>query len=119
MLKYLFCCSFVVMLLGTFSATFAQTGAGEEGQQQPQQNQQQSTGGTLELGGFNLERSQELPQVQILDRRKAVKFDEVRVAKDFQSELSGKSEELQLASRAQQTVKPIKNIKTLLNKSRF
>ena len=64
--------------------------------QQNQQTQQSQTGSTIQLGGINLERNQELPQVQILDRRKTIKFEPVQIDKDFKSELSGKAEELRI-----------------------
>ena len=75
---------FAVVLL-TSIAAFAQDQQNQQTQQQP------ATGATIQLGGINLERNQELPQVQILDRRKTIKFEPVQIDKDFKSELSGKA----------------------------
>lgn len=61
----------------------------------------------------------ELPQVQVLDKRKKAKFEEVKVEKSFRAELSGETEELQFKPKTSDKIKPIKNINELLNKKRF
>ena len=61
----------------------------------------------------------ELPQVQILDKRKVSEFDEVKVEKSFKSELSGKSEEIEFKPITSGKIKPIRNMEELLNKKRF
>jgi hypothetical protein len=104
---------FAVVLLMSM-ATFAQ-----DQQNQQQTQQQPAAGSTIQLGGINLERNQELPQVQILDRRKTIKFEPVQIDKDFKSELSGKAEELRIIPANRQKVKTIKNINILLNKNRY
>lgn len=86
--------------------------------QQPQQPQQQQ-GGVIEIEAQVLDARVELPQVQILDRRKQADFDEVKVEKSFSSELSGKTEELRFTPNTSGRIKPIENIEVYLKKRRF
>lgn len=84
-----------------------------------QQRQGQSSDGVIELEALILDARVELPQVQILDKRKKSDFDEVKVEKSFKSELSGKTEELKFTPNTSGKIQPIKNIDVLLNKKRF
>lgn len=81
--------------------------------------QGQSSDGVIELEALILDARVELPQVQILDKRKKSDFDEVKVEKSFRSELSGKNEELKFTPNTSGKIQPIKNIDVLLNKKRF
>ncbi len=84
-----------------------------------EQGAQQGKGGVIEIEAQVVNTRLELPQVQIYDKRKKVKFDEVKVEKDFKSELSGKNEELKFTPITSGKIKPIKNIQALLAKKRF
>lgn len=86
--------------------------------QQPAQ-QGQSSDKVIEIEAQILDARVELPQVQILDKRKKSDFDEVKVEKSFKSELSGKTEELKFTPNTSGKIQPIKNIDVLLNKKRF
>ncbi|MCB0259142.1 MAG: hypothetical protein KDH97_01085 [Calditrichaeota bacterium] len=81
--------------------------------------QQQGEPEVIDIEAQFLDTRVELPQVQILDKRKQAKFDEVKVEKSFSSELSGKNEELKFVPNTSGKIKPIKNIDVLLNKKRF
>lgn len=83
------------------------------------QDQGQQQGGVIQIEAQVLDSRLELPQVQILDKRKKAEFDEVKVKKDFKSELSGKNEELKFKPVTSGRIKPVKNIQALLAKKRF
>ena len=85
-------------------------------QRRSPQNQQPEV---IEIEARIIDARAELPQVQILDKRKQVEFDEVKVEKSFKSELSGKTEEVKFVARQRRTVKMIKDMDALLNKKRF
>ena len=89
-----------------------------QGDPQPRP-QQQGEPEVIDIEAQFLDTRVELPQVQILDKRKQAKFDEVKVEKSFSSELSGKNEELKFVPNTSGKIKPIKNIDVLLNKKRF
>lgn len=98
-----------------------------QGRQQPQQEgqrrqqtQQASAGEqVIQIEAQVIDTRAELPQVQILDKRKKSDFQEVTVDKSFETELSGKTEELKFTPLTSGKIKPIKNIDLLLNKNRF
>jgi len=100
-------CLFFWLMLGAGMTAFAQA-------QQGQGNDK-----VIEIEAQILDARVELPQVQILDKRKKSNFDEVKVEKSFKSELSGKTEELKFTPNTSGKIKPIKNIDVLLNKKRF
>ena len=87
--------------------------------QQPQSQSPASQGSIIDLQDIQIDRSQELPQVLILSRRKTASFDEVGVKKNFQSELTGKTEIMQLMPDTTRQARGIKNIKAMLSKNRF
>ncbi len=85
-----------------------------------EQNQRQADDkGVIEIEAQRLDVRMELPQVQILDKRKSSQFNEVKVEKSFQSELSGKTEELKFKPNTTQKVPHIQDIAVLLKKRRF
>lgn len=84
-----------------------------------EQAKKQSDQGVIEIEAQRLDVRMELPQVQILDKRKSSQFNEVKVEKSFQSELSGKTEELKFKPNTTKKVSQIKNIEELLKKRRF
>ncbi len=86
-------------------------------QQQPVPRNQQPE--VIDIEARVINARAELPQVQILDKRKQVEFDEVKVEKKFTSELSGKTEKVKFVSPKKDEISPIKNIDVLLNKKRF
>ncbi len=86
---------------------------------QEQEQKQGNKGGVIEIEAQRLDVRMELPQVQILDKRKSSQFNEVKVEKSFQSELSGKTEELKFKPNTTKKVSQIKNIEELLKKRRF
>ncbi len=88
-----------------------------QAQQQPAPRNQQPE--VIDIEARVINARAELPQVQILDKRKQVKFDEVKVEKKFTSELSGKTEQVKFVSPKKDEITPIKNIDVLLNKKRF
>jgi len=84
-----------------------------------EQEKKQGDQGVIEIEAQRLDVRMELPQVQILDKRKSSQFKEVKVEKSFQSELSGKTEELKFKPNTTKKVSQIKNIDALLKKRRF
>lgn len=80
---------------------------------------QQQGDGVIQIEAQRIDTRVELPQVQILDKRKKSDFDEVKVEKSFRSELSGKNEELQFTPNTSGRIKPIANVEALLKKKRF
>lgn len=112
----------LTLLFGGASFLCAQQPQGQQPQQgQPRQQTPQppQAGQVIELEAQVIDARVELPQVQILDRRKKSDFEEVTVDKSFATELSGKTEELKFTPLTSGKIKPIKNIDLLLNKSRF
>ncbi len=92
----------------------------QEPQEEPQQrrranNPQQ----VIQLEAQIVDTRVELPQVQILDKRKKIDFDEVKVEKSFSSELSSKSEELKFTPNTSGKINSIDDIQILINKKRF
>ncbi len=87
-------------------------------QQQPPA-QQQGDSGVLQIQEQRLDTRLELPQIQILDKRKQMRFEEVKVEKSFLTEISGKNEKLQFQPNTSGKVRAIKNIPALVNKPRF
>ncbi len=81
--------------------------------------QQGNQGNVVNIGPIKLDVRIELPQVQILDKRLAPKFEEVKAEKRFDTEINSKSEYLKFEPITSMKVKPIKNIEALLNKKRF
>lgn len=113
---YLFFCLF----FGVFTTLFAQESAQPAQPAQPQlQPGNQQPVQVIDLEALILDARVELPQVQILDKRKKSDFDEVNVDKSFFSELSGKTEELEFTPNTSGKIIPIKNVDELLNKKRF
>jgi TolA-binding protein len=108
--RKIFCLFFWLMLSAGMTAL---------AQQPAQQGQEQNNDKVIEIEAQILDARVELPQVQILDKRKKSNFDEVKVEKSFKSELSGKTEELKFTPNTSGKIKPIKNIDVLLNKKRF
>lgn len=107
----------ILLLLFLLCSTATSLMAQQE--QPPQGNQDQTSGGVIEIEAQILDSRVELPQVQILDKRKKSDFDEVKVEKSFVSELSGKNEELKFEPITSGKIKSIKNIDVLLSKNRF
>lgn len=105
----------IVWLLGVL--LFLLGGLLHAQQQQPAPRNQQPE--VIDIEARIINARAELPQVQILDKRKQVEFDEVKVEKKFTSELSGKTEQVKFVSPKKDEIKPIKNIDILLNKKRF
>ena len=99
----------ISLLIGTSLQVFGQS---------PQQ-QQSNDVQVIDIEAQILDSRVELPQVQVLDKRKKIKFDEVKVERSFRAELSGKTEEFQFTPKTSDKIKPIKNIEELLNKKRF
>lgn len=89
-----------------------------QAQQQPPP-QQQGDSGVIQIEEQRLDTRLELPQIQILDKRKQIRFEEVKVEKSFQTEISGKNEKLQFKPNSSGKVRTIKNIPALVNKPRF
>jgi hypothetical protein len=104
------------LIFGVYTATFAQEPA-QPAQPQDSGNQQQVQ--VIDIEAQILDARVELPQVQILDKRKKSNFDEVNVEKSFSSELSGKTEKLEFTPNTSGKIRPIKNVDGLLNKKRF
>ncbi len=86
---------------------------------QQEQEREVNEDQVIQIEAQILDTRAELPQVQILDKRKVSEFDEVKVEKSFKSELSGKSEEIEFKPITSGRIKPIRNIEELLNKKRF
>lgn len=105
---------FILLLMGG-SSLFAQEPQEPEDPPQRATNPQQ----VIQLEAQIVDTRVELPQVQILDKRKKTDFDEVKVEKSFTSELSSKSEELKFTPNTSGKIKSIKDIQSLLNKKRF
>ena len=101
----------LVLLFGFLSLIQAQ-----DPQPQPQQPQE---GEVIQIRDVIIDARIELPQVQILDKRKVSDFDEVKVEKSFKTELSGKNEEVRFSPVTSGKVKRIKNVTALINKRRF
>ncbi len=106
----------VVLLLGA-SSLFAQEP--QEPEDPPQRQRATNPQQVIQLEAQIVDTRVELPQVQILDKRKKTDFDEVKVEKSFTSELSSKSEELKFTPNTSGKIKSIKDIQSLLNKKRF
>ncbi len=106
--RFLWLC--LVFLIGSSISLFAQ-----EQEQERVVNEDQ----VIQIEAQILDTRAELPQVQILDKRKVSEFDEVKVEKSFKSELSGKSEEIEFKPITSGKIKPIRNMEELLNKKRF
>lgn len=102
-------CLLIWLALGVSMAALAQAPAqpGKSGAQ------------VIEIEAQILDARVELPQVQILDKRKKSNFDEVKVEKSFKSELSGQTEELKFTPNTSGKIRAIKNVDVLLNKKRF
>lgn len=103
--------SFMVFILCALSSVALSQ---EQGGQQPA-----SSGEVIQIEAQILDARVELPQVQILDKRKKVQFEEVKVEKSFRSELSARTEELKFTPNTSGKIKRIKDIEALLNKNRF
>jgi hypothetical protein len=88
-------------------------------QDQQQQGTSQQQDQILDLGEIKIDARVELPQVQILDKRLEPDFEDIKTEKSFQSELSSASEQLKFTAITSGKVRPIENIKELLNKKRF
>jgi hypothetical protein len=73
----------------------------------------------IDLGEIQIDARVELPQVQILDKRIEPNFEDVRAEKSFQSELTGTPEFLKFNAITSGKVKPIPDIRALLDKKRF
>ncbi|RMF61055.1 MAG: hypothetical protein D6748_02590, partial [Calditrichaeota bacterium] len=80
---------------------------------------QQGEPEVIEIEARIIDARAELPQVQILDRRKQVEFDEVKVEKSFKTELTGETEKVEIVLTESKRIKPIKNLDALLKKKRF
>ena len=80
---------------------------------------QQQGGGVIQIEAQRIDTRVELPQVQILDKRKKSDFDEVKVEKSFRSELTEKNEELQFIPNTSGRIEPVSDIEALLKKRRF
>ncbi len=106
-------------LLGVVFAFLLLSGSMVFAQQQGQGQNNAQTDEVIQIEAQILDSRAELPQVQILDKRKVSDFDEVKVEKSFRSELSGETEELDFKPVTSGKIKPIKNIKELVNKKRF
>ncbi len=106
--------SFMVFILCALSSVSLAQDQGQSGQQQ-----QASSGDVIQIEAQILDARVELPQVQILDKRKKVQFEEVKVEKSFRSELSARTEELKFTPNTSGKIKRIKDIEALLNKNRF
>lgn len=108
---------FCILCLSTGWALAQQQGQG--GQDRGDEATPRNQGEVIQIEALRLDVRAELPQVQIVGKRKKADFAEVEVKKSFESELSGKSEELQFNSVAGNRIKRIENIERLLNKKRF
>jgi hypothetical protein len=106
-------CLVLWLAFAAFMVAFAQ----EPAQPQDTGNRQQVQ--VIDIEAQILDARVELPQVQILDRRKKSDFDEVKVEKSFDSELSGKTEDLKFTPNTSGKIRSIKNVDELLNKKRF
>lgn len=67
---------------------------------------------------IRIERRIEMPRVRIFNKRIPPKFDEVAMDRSFLNEIIGKNEEVKLFTEKKIAVKPIKNVKKILNKKR-
>lgn len=106
-------------LLGVVFVSLVLSGTMAFGQQQGQNQNNAQGNEVIQIEAQILDSRAELPQVQILDKRKVSDFDEVKVEKSFRSELSGETEELDFKPVTSGKIKPIRNIKELVNKKRF
>lgn len=88
-------------------------------QQQGSPSTQQPPGKVIQLKELKIDVRQELPTVQILDRRIEGEFEQVKVAKDFQAELIGQTEKILFNPITSGRVQPIENPARLLAKKRF
>lgn len=106
----------LVMVLSIFfGALFSMMAQQDQSQKQNQPGEPP----IIELEAQILDTRLELPQVQILDKRKRSEFDEVKVEKSFRAELSRDAEEIKLTPNTSGEVRPIEDINVLLNKKRF
>lgn len=85
-----------------------------------QNTAQQGQPGVVEIErAIKIEARIELPQVQIIDKRITPEFEEIRVEKNFNLELSGKMESISFEPVTSGRVLPITNMDKLLSKKRF
>ncbi len=101
-----------ILIFLAFSVTFVSIAFAQQGNQQAGNK-------VVNIGPIKLDVRIELPQVQILDKRIAPDFKDVKAEKRFESEINNKSEYIKFKPITSMRVKPIKNVEALLNKKRF
>ncbi len=103
---------FVLAMLCSIQCLQAQDQEGATPQQQPGSK-------VIQLEELKIDVRQELPTVQILDRRIKGEFEQVKVSKDFQAELTGQTEKIVFKPITSGRVGLIENASQLLSKKRF